>query len=183
MGLVNFNPGLIKRFHIFSIPLKIFFIVFLNPLLSNWNFLGVKVICFWKLHLGLLQRSCNFIISHLLFKSHHAEFDIVEQWIFLHFPFFIKFSCRVNYLEKVCDFLRPQILQLPLITLTSFLVFGFNCFIYILIYRLTIMSSSNTPSVFHLITENFIREEVQSVQYQFFFLFRFKKQNLFIYYI
>ena len=49
--------------------------------------------------------------------------NIDEQWLFLHFPFLIK-SPLVIYLVKICDLLRPQILQGPLIILTSFLVLG-----------------------------------------------------------
>ena len=45
--------------------------------------------------------------------------------IFTAFSFFyIKFSALVIYLEKICDLLRLQILQVPLIILTSILFLG-----------------------------------------------------------
>ena len=80
---------------------------------------------FWHPHLGLGYLSCSFNMLPLLFKSVHAEFDIDEQWLFLHLPLLIKSSVLVIYLVKICDLLRPQILQLPFIILTSFLVLGF----------------------------------------------------------
>ena len=81
---------------------------------------------FWQLHLGLGRLSCSFNVSPLLHRTHDADFDINEQWLILHFPFFIKFSALVVYLAKICDLLRPQIAHLTFIKLTSFWVLGFT---------------------------------------------------------
>ena len=118
--------GLQNEFQASWLPLSIFFIVFLKPAPSSWNCLGVNVIYFWLLHPLLPLISWNFNISPLLFRSHDAEFDIDEQWLFLHFPVFMKSSPRVIYLLKVCDLFRLPILQVPPIILTSFCVLGFT---------------------------------------------------------
>ena len=55
---------------------------------------------FWQLHLELGHLSCSFYILLLLFKSHHAEFDIAEQCLFLHFPLLMKSSPHVLYFVK-----------------------------------------------------------------------------------
>ena len=81
---------------------------------------------FWHPHLGLGHMSWSFNILPLLFKSVHAEFDIDEPCLFLHFPLLIKSCPLLIYLVKICDLLRPQILQVPLIILTIFLVLGFT---------------------------------------------------------
>ena len=93
---------------------------------SNWNCLWVKVICFWHLPLGLWHRSCNFRNIPSEFKLNHANVDIAQQWLFLHFLFFITISLRFLYLVELCNSSRPQILQEPLIILTSFWVLGFT---------------------------------------------------------
>ena len=69
-----FNPGLMKLFHIFAVPLNI-----LNPDPSSWNCLGLKLICFWHLHLGLEHISCSVSVSPLMFWSHQDWLDIGEQ--------------------------------------------------------------------------------------------------------
>ena len=79
---------------------------------------------FWQIHLGLGHLSCSFSIFPLLFTSHHAEFDIDEHWLFLHSPLLLKSSPLVIYLGKICHFSQLQILQVPLIILTSFLILG-----------------------------------------------------------
>ena len=79
IGLGIFNPGLVKLIRIFSVPLNIFFIVFLKPLPSIWNCFGLEVICFWQLHVGLCHISCNFKTVQFLFKPHHAELHIADR--------------------------------------------------------------------------------------------------------
>ena len=91
--------------------LKIFYSLFLIEPPSSRYCLGVKVITFCEMHLAHL--SSGFKKSPFEFRSHHAEFVIAEQWLWPHFPFLTKPSPRVIYLVKICDLLRPQILQEP----------------------------------------------------------------------
>ena len=116
---------------------------------SNSKCLGLKIFCFWHLHLWLWHISCNFKTVQFLFKSHQAEFDIADRCPCEHLAFLTNDSPLVIYLLKSCDFLRPQTLQIPLITLTTFCV-GVHFFIYIFIYCITIMTTSNAPSVCYL---------------------------------
>ena len=111
IGVAIFNAGFKNLFHAVSDPLNIFFIVFLKPEPSSWSWFGLKVICFWHLHLGLWHISCNFKTVQFLFKSHHAELLIADRCPCVHLAFLIK-SCRlVIYFVKIWRLLRPQILQ------------------------------------------------------------------------
>ena len=124
-GVAIFKPGLIKLFQAFFVPRKIFCNLLLIEPPSSIYWCGVKVIIFWQIHLGLGHLSCSFNMLPWEFKSVHAEFDIAEQCLFLHLPFFIKSSPRVIYLVKIWLLLQPQIAHFLLIILTSFLVLGF----------------------------------------------------------
>ena len=122
-GLAIFNAGFRNLFHAVCVPLKIFWSLdFIEPP-SGIYWWGVKVIIFWQPHLGLGHLSCSFNMLPWEFKSVNAEFDIVEQCLFLHLPFLIK-SSRVIYLEKIWLLTLPQILHSPFIIFTSFLVLG-----------------------------------------------------------
>ena len=83
-GAATLTAGFKNFFQAVWVPLKIFYNLFLNPAPSNRNCLGVKLIRFCHLHLGFEQISCNLKVYLFAFKSHHAEFDIGEQCIFLH---------------------------------------------------------------------------------------------------
>ena len=61
-----------------------------------------------------------------LFKSHQALLLIGDRCPCLQIVF-LTFSPRVLiYVVKICDLLRPQLLQLPFIILLGFFVIGFN---------------------------------------------------------
>ena len=123
-GVAIFKPGFTKISQVFSVPVKTFCSsLFINPP-SSMNWWGVKVMIFRQFYLGLGHLSCNFKILPLLFKSHHAEFDIHEHW-FLQFLLLIKSSPLVVYLVKIWLLLRPQILHVPFIIITTFLVSRF----------------------------------------------------------
>ena len=108
-------------------PIKIFFfILFLKPAPSNRNWIGLKVICFWQLHLGSRHISCNFKTVQFLFKSHYAEFDIAYLCQWVHLAFLIKSRPLVIYLVKIWLLLWPQISHFVLIILKSFLVLVFT---------------------------------------------------------
>ena len=68
----------------------------------------------------------QFNTEQSLFKSHHDELLIGDQWPRLLFAFLLKFSALVIYLVKYCDLVRPQLSHIPLIILTAFLVEGFT---------------------------------------------------------
>ena len=123
-GVAIFKPDVIKLSQVFLVPLKSFCSLLLIDPPSSRYWWGVNVMIFWHPHLGLGHLSCSLSISPSLLKSVHAVFDIDEQWFLPHLPLLIKSSPRVIYSVKICDLLRPQILQVPLITLTSFLVLG-----------------------------------------------------------
>ena len=53
-----------------------------------------------------------------------AELLIADLCPCEHLAFLIKSCPLVLYLVKNCDLLRPQIVHVPLLILTSFLVFG-----------------------------------------------------------
>ena len=103
-----------------------FFIVLLNPVPSNWNYLRVHFTCFWQLHLLLGHMSCNFKKTLSSFKSHQAAFPMLLRCLCLQFPFFSKICPRVIHFLKTSDLLPPHTLQLSSKTLTSFWVFGFT---------------------------------------------------------
>ena len=102
-GFINFRPAV-------CVHSKTFCDFFLNPAPLSWNFLGVKVICFWHLRLAFEQISCTLRKTHLLFKSDHADINIGEQFLVLHFQFYSNFwplVCSFIYLLKTCYLHRP----------------------------------------------------------------------------
>ena len=81
--------------HAVSVPLKIFGNLFLNPLPPSSYMFPLKLFCFLQLQFGFRHILCNFSISPLLFTSDYAVSDIAEEWFFLLFSDFWKYSPAV----------------------------------------------------------------------------------------
>ena len=108
-------------------------------------------------------------------------FDIDEQGFLLHFPLLIKSSPLVIYLVKSCDLLRPQILQVPFIILTSFLVLGLT-FSYSTILFESLLCLPPTHHVLVIyIPKLFIIRRSTWFNIDLFLLSRFKKVKFKIY--
>ena len=97
-----------------------------EPYFLSIHLQGENVICFWQLQFGLWHTSCNFNTVQSLFKSQQALLLIADRCPCLQFPFPIKSSPLVIYLVKTWDLFRPQILQVPVIISSGFLVLGFT---------------------------------------------------------
>ena len=123
---INRAATLTAGFKIFfqavCVPLN-FFKFTLNRSAFELKLLWTESNLFLTLTFGI---SCNFSTVQILFKWHHAKLFIADLWPWVHLAFLTNFSPLVIYLVKICDLLRPHILQLPFVILTSFLVLGFT---------------------------------------------------------
>ena len=136
-------------------------IFFLNLLLISlpscmyWR--GVNVFCFSNIPLGFGQISCSFKTSTLLFKSHHADFDIGRHCLTSHFPFSWNLFSHRQIFNKHLSFVSSTYIAITLTGLNVFSRFSVNSFTYVLTYRIKIMFTSNAISLplfsIHLLTE------------------------------
>ena len=135
-----------------------------NNIKNVWKCLGVKVISFWHLHLGIEHITCNSRISPYEFKLLHAEIDIVEEWLFFYsftrfrnLWFSIKIVCLFNCPINNCVLFRTQILQLICITYSRFWVLGFifsaTLWLITLLIKTKIMLGLNNDIVGDLIAD------------------------------
>ena len=147
------------------VSLKTFQILLLNPLPSNWNCLGVKVICSWQLHWLLGHLSCNFRRFPSLFKSHHAPLTSLNNGFF-GICFFFKIGTSGHLLGKNLSFVSSTKTTIPLITLTILFVLGFTFSYRFWFIGITIMLTTNAKTLSYLIIRNLFQEE-HSVQYPY----------------
>ena len=160
-GVAIFKPGFRNFFYAVSVPLKIFCsLIFIEPP-SSWNCLGVEVICFWHLHLGLWQISVNFNTVQFSFKSHQADLLKTYRCPCVHFTISIKFSALLFYLRFTLTFTSTFTSKnLRFITTTNTTISSdkfskvfsprVNFFIFLKNICISFMFSTNTPSLCHL---------------------------------
>ena len=174
--------GLRNEIQAFWLPLNIFFILFLKPAPSSWNWFGVKVIRFWHLHLGLGHKSCTLSKLPLIFKPHHERLLVRLERLFLNFADFWNFFSAILFiyhsLSKKLWFVTTTHFTFSFINFNEILCFRAYFFRSILIHCLAKMASSWAKNLvlirIHLIIRNFIFGRSRGLNINIFFLSKFK---------
>ena len=134
------------------------------------------MICFWQSQLGLWHISCNFKTVQIFFQSHHAELLIADRCPGLHFAFLTKSSPLVIYLVKNLRLVSSTNTTSSFDNFKYF--FSLRVFLFLLsfIISFTIVSTTNKPSLCHLIIENLLKIRRSSRLIIFIFLFSWFKK-------
>ena len=124
-GLAIFNAGFRNLFQAVCVPLIFLFQFTFYRTTFELNLFRSESNLFLTFTLRITAHIVCFDNIIIFVKSHQAEILIADRCPCVHLALLIKSSPLVIYLAKICDLLRLQLLQLPLVILTSSLVLGF----------------------------------------------------------